>query len=72
VGGEQGLFGAVEKIEALEVSAFDRTGLGEAVKRPDASREVVRRAAAFIVSEFKLDGQNIRLAAANSAFTGWQ
>jgi hypothetical protein len=26
---------------ALEVSAFDRTGLGEAVERPDASREVV-------------------------------
>jgi hypothetical protein len=24
--GEQGLFGAAEKIEALEVSAFDRTG----------------------------------------------
>jgi hypothetical protein len=26
------------KIEALEVSAFDRAGLGETVERPDASR----------------------------------
>jgi hypothetical protein len=30
--GEQCLFGAAEKIEALEFSAFDRTGLGEAVE----------------------------------------
>jgi len=33
-GGEQGLFGAAEKVEALEVAAVDWPGLGETVERP--------------------------------------
>ena len=49
-GGEQSLFGAAEKIETLEVSAFDRTGLGEAVERPDASREFVQTGEVFQVT----------------------
>ena len=49
-GGEQGLFGAAEEVEALEVSAFDRTGLGETVERPDASREVVQAGEVFEVT----------------------
>ena len=49
-GGEQGLFGVAEKVEALEVSAFDRTGLGETVERPDASREVVQTGEVFEVA----------------------
>ena len=49
-GGEQGLFGAAEKVEALEVSAFDRTGLGETVERPNASREVVQTGEVFEVA----------------------
>ena len=49
-GGEQGLFAAAEKVEALEVSAFERTGLGETVQRPDASREVVQTGEVFEVT----------------------
>ena len=49
-GGEQGVFGATEKVEALEVSAFDGTRLGETVERPDASREVVQTGEVFEVT----------------------
>ena len=49
-GGEQGLFGAAEKVEAPEVSAFDRTGLGETVERADAGREVVQTGEVFEVA----------------------
>ncbi len=49
-GGEQGLFGAAEKIEAFEDSAFEWTGLGETVERPNASREVVQTGEVFEVA----------------------
>ena len=49
-GGEQGLFGAAEKVEALEVSTVDRTGLGETVQRPDTGREVVQTGEVFEVT----------------------
>ena len=49
-GGEQGLFGAAAKVEALEVSAFERRGCGETVERPDASREVVQTGEVFKVT----------------------
>ncbi len=41
-GREEALFGAAEKVEALEVAPFDRTRLGEPVERADACREVVQ------------------------------
>jgi hypothetical protein len=49
-GGEQGLFDAAEKVEALEVSAFERTELGETVECPDANREVVQTGEVFEVT----------------------
>ena len=48
--GEQGLFGAAEKVKAFEVSAVERTGLGETIERPDASREVVQSGEVFEVT----------------------
>lgn len=41
-GGEEGLFDAIEEIEAPDVAATDRTGLGETVERADAGGEVVQ------------------------------
>jgi len=49
-GGEQGLFGAAEKVEALEVAAVDWPGLGETVERPDARREVVQTGEVFEIA----------------------
>jgi hypothetical protein len=49
-GGEQGLFGAAEKVEALDGAAVDRTGLGETAERPDAGREVVQTGEVFEVA----------------------
>jgi hypothetical protein len=54
-GGEQGLFGAAEKVKALEVSAFDRTGLVETVEHPDASREVVQTGELFEIAAVAID-----------------
>jgi len=39
-----------EKVEALEVSAFDGTRLGETVERADASREIVQTGEVFEVT----------------------
>ena len=49
-GREQGLFGAAEKVQAFEVAAFDGTGLGETVERPDAGREVVQTGEVFEIT----------------------
>ena len=49
-GREQGAFVAAEKVEALDVAAFDGTGLGETVERPDASREVVQTGEVFEIA----------------------
>ena len=49
-GGEQGLFGAAEKVKALEVAAFDGPGLGETVEHPDARREVVQTGEVFEIA----------------------
>jgi len=43
-------FGAAEKVEALEVSAFDGTRLGETVEGADASREIVQTGKVFEVT----------------------
>ena len=49
-GREQGPFVAAEKVEALDVAAFDGPGLGETVERPDASREVVQTREVFEIA----------------------
>jgi hypothetical protein len=55
-GGEQGPFVAAEKVEALDVAAFDGTGLGETVERPDASREVVQTGEVFEIAAVRASG----------------
>ena len=49
-GREQGPFVAAEKVAAVDVAAFDGTGLGETVERPDASREVVQTGEVFEIA----------------------
>ena len=49
-GRKEVLFGAAEKIEAVDPPAFDGTGLGEAVERPDAGREVIQTGEVFEIA----------------------
>src|SRR5207237_8762152 len=49
-GGEQALFDAAEKIEALEIAPFDGTRLGEPVERADAGREIVQTGEVFEIT----------------------
>ena len=41
-GGKQGLFNAAEKVQPPDVTAVNGTGLGQAVERADAGREVIQ------------------------------
>src|SRR6267378_2994920 len=49
-GREHGLFGAAEKVEALEIAAIDGTGLGETVERANAGREIVQAGEIFEIA----------------------
>ncbi len=70
-GGKEALFGAAEKIEAVDPPAFDGTGLGETVERPDAGREVIQTGEVFEITAIAAEQDLTQVLEAVDGLSEW-